>query len=59
MSWHTIERKLAAPITCLECKWLGKVADLHGAGLDGLTCPNCRKRYTIKWIENEAPAGIQ
>ncbi len=59
MSWHTIERKLAAPVACLECKWLGKTADLHGVGMDGLTCPSCGKRYTIKWIENEAPERRQ
>lgn len=59
MSQHTIERKLAAPVTCLECGWLGKTADLHGVGMDGLTCPSCRKRYTIKWIESTAPSAIQ
>jgi hypothetical protein len=59
MSRHTIERKLAAPIACLECQWVGKVADINAPGLDGLTCPNCGRRYTIKWIENEAPAALQ
>lgn len=61
MSKHTLERKLAAPVCCLHCKWIGKVAELksQGSEMAGVWhCPSCGSTAT-KFIENEAPAGVQ
>lgn len=48
---HRVERKLAAPVVCTDCQWLGKVGSLRSFEL---RCPMCGGAR-IKWIENEAP----
>ena len=47
---HRVERKLAAPVVCTDCGWLGKCGSLRSE----LRCPMCGGAR-IKWIENEAP----
>lgn len=61
MTAYTLERKLAAPVCCLHCQWLGKVGDLKSRGTEmaGVWhCPRC-EGTAIKFIENEAPAFVQ
>lgn len=61
MNTFTLERKLAAPVCCLHCGWLGKVGNLRSRGTDpaGIwKCPRCNGS-AIKWIENDPPAAIQ
>lgn len=65
MSAYTLALKMAAPVCCRHCGWLGKVGDIKSpkrpfpaneAG--SWACPRC-EGASIKWIENEAPAMTQ
>lgn len=56
---HRVERKMAAPVTCTDCDWIGKTGSLISDPADqSLHCPMCGFRRII-WIENEAPQAIQ
>lgn len=58
---YILDRKLAAPVSCLTCKWSGRTGELMSRGSDvsgRLRCPRCDSD-DIKWIENEPPQGLQ
>lgn len=54
---HRVERKLAAPVHCMDCDWTGRTGLLVSSDT-GLRCPMCGGGRII-WIENPAPAAIQ
>ena len=65
MTAYTLARKMAAPVCCMDCGWLGIVGDLKSqkgpypvntAG--SWACPSCESA-AIKWVENTAPAMTQ
>ena len=65
MNAYTLSQKLAAPVACMHCGWIGKVGDLkspkkpypaNSAG--SWSCPTC-EGVAIKWIENPAPEMAQ
>lgn len=59
---HRVDQKMAAPVCCLRCEWLGSAGQLMTPGNapwdEPFHCPRCGET-DIKWIENEAPSGLQ
>lgn len=61
MTQYTLERKLAAPVRCLHCGWIGQVKELRNRGTDmagNWHCPRC-DGLGVEWIEHEAPMTTQ
>lgn len=61
MSKFTLERKLAAPVTCTDCNWTGKTGSLVSQGSEPagtMRCPMCYGARIV-WIESPAPSAIQ
>ncbi len=57
-----LERKLAAPVTCMKCDWIGATGDLGAdRGQDGspFRCPACKGGWCIKWIEAPGTTTVQ
>lgn len=50
-----LDRKMAAPVACMACPWIGKTEDLllrdnHPDG-SPFRCPGCNGGWCLKWIE--------
>jgi primosomal protein N' len=61
MSAYTIERKLAAPVACQDCRWHGKTGELRCKGCDRagtMRCPECSGQRIV-WIEAPSTTTLQ